>query len=72
MAVEERDKAPLADMLAAAHVARMLAGGLPFDALMADVRTRHYRSSPVRLDHQVFVINSHRCVRTDKGLDSVR
>ena len=40
MAVEERDKAPLADMLAAARVARMLAGGLPFDALMADVRTR--------------------------------
>ena len=40
MAVEERDKALLADMLAAARDARMLAGGLPFDALMADMRTR--------------------------------
>src|SRR5688572_10297018 len=40
MAVEERDKALLADMLAAARDASMLAGGLPFDALMADLRTR--------------------------------
>ena len=40
MAAEERDKAHLADMLTAARDARMLAGGLSFDALMADVRTR--------------------------------
>ena len=40
MAVEERDKAYLADMLAAARDARMLAGDLSYDALMADVRTR--------------------------------
>lgn len=40
MALEERDRAHLADMLAAARDARMLAGGLNYDALMADVRTR--------------------------------
>jgi uncharacterized protein with HEPN domain len=40
MAVEERDKAFLADMLAAARDARMLAGGLSFEALMGDLRTR--------------------------------
>ena len=40
MAVEERDKAHLADMLAAARDARVLAGGLSYDSLMADMRTR--------------------------------
>jgi uncharacterized protein with HEPN domain len=40
MAVEERDKAHLADMLAAARHTRMLAGDLAYEALMADVRTR--------------------------------
>ena len=40
MAIEERDKAHLADMLAAARDARVLAGGLSYDALMADMRTR--------------------------------
>ncbi len=40
MAVEERDKAYLADMLAAARDADMLAGGLSYEALMADLRTR--------------------------------
>ena len=40
MSVEDRDKAHLADMLAAARDARMVAGDLSYDALMADVRTR--------------------------------
>jgi uncharacterized protein with HEPN domain len=40
MATEERDKAYLADMLAAARDARMLARDLSYDTLMADVRTR--------------------------------
>jgi len=40
MTLEERDRAHLADMLAAARDARMLAGDLAYDALMADLRTR--------------------------------
>jgi uncharacterized protein with HEPN domain len=40
MAVEERDKAYLSDMLSAARDAGIVAGGLSYDALMADLRTR--------------------------------
>ena len=40
MKLEQRDRAHLADMLAAARDARMLAGGLAYDALMAYLRTR--------------------------------
>ena len=40
MGIEERDKAYLADMLAAARDARALAGDLSYEALMADFRTR--------------------------------
>ena len=40
MRPEERDVAHLADMLAAARDARMLAGSLSYEELMADLRTR--------------------------------
>lgn len=40
MAAEKRDSAYLADMLAAARDAQELAGGLSYDALMGDLRTR--------------------------------
>ena len=40
MAVEARDKAYLADMLAAARDAHVLAGGVSYETLMADLRTR--------------------------------